>query len=54
MLIDDNAHRFARFPGRRLLFDAPHNALETGHRRVASWSEVARLLLEKDAAPHGA
>lgn len=54
VLIDDNAHRFARFPGRRLLFDAPHNALETGHRRVASWSEVARLLLEKDAAPHGA
>lgn len=51
VLIDDNAHRFARFQGRRLLFDAPHNALETGCPRVASWSDVARLLLDGDVEP---
>lgn len=53
VLIDDNAHRFPGFRGRRLLFDAPHNAGVTGCTRVASWSEVARLLLDEPVAAVG-
>jgi 5'(3')-deoxyribonucleotidase len=49
VLIDDNAHRWTRFQGQRVIFDAPHNARETGYPRVASWSEVARLLLDGGA-----
>jgi 5'-nucleotidase len=44
-LIDDNAYNFDGFRGVGLLFDAPHNALETGHRRVHSWLEIADILL---------
>jgi 5'(3')-deoxyribonucleotidase len=47
VLIDDNAHRFARFQGQRVLFDAPHNAGQTGLLRVGSWSEVERLFLDE-------
>ncbi len=46
VLIDDNAHLFTGFQGRRVLFDAPHNAGQTGLTRVGSWSEVARLFLD--------
>jgi 5'(3')-deoxyribonucleotidase len=53
VLIDDNAHRFPGFRGRRLLFDAPHNAGVTGCTRVGSWSDVARLLLEDPVAAVG-
>ena len=44
-LIDDNAYNFDGFRGKGLLFDAPHNALETRYRRVRNWSEVAAILL---------
>ncbi len=44
-LIDDNAYNFDGFRGVGLLFDAPHNAHETGHRRVRSWQEVGEILL---------
>ena len=44
-LIDDNAYNFDGFRGQGLLFDAPHNALETRYRRVHSWQEVGELLL---------
>ena len=44
-LIDDNAYNFEGFRGEGLLFDAPHNALETRYRRVHSWQEVADILL---------
>jgi 5'(3')-deoxyribonucleotidase len=46
-LIDDNVHKFPRFKGRGILFDTPHNTGVTGYTRVASWAEVARLLLEE-------
>ncbi len=42
-LIDDNARHFARFKGTGILFDAPHNQLVTGFRRVKSWAEVGEL-----------
>jgi 5'-nucleotidase len=44
-LIDDNAYNFDGLRGEGLLFDAPHNALETGFRRVHNWQEVADILL---------
>ncbi|TVT38557.1 5'-3'-deoxyribonucleotidase [Hymenobacter setariae] len=44
-LIDDNAYNFEHFRGEGLLFDAPHNALVTGYRRVHGWQEVADILL---------
>jgi 5'-nucleotidase len=44
-LIDDNAYNFEHFRGEGLLFDAPHNALETRYRRVRGWQEVADILL---------
>lgn len=48
-LIDDNVHCFPRFRGRGILFEAPHNVAQTGYPRVASWSEVAELLLDGPA-----
>jgi 5'-nucleotidase len=44
-LIDDNAYNFDGFRGEGLLFDAPHNALETRYRRVHGWQEIGELLL---------
>lgn len=44
-LLDDNPEQLARFRGQGLLFDAPHNAAVQGFPRLASWDEVARLLL---------
>lgn len=51
-LVDDNVHRFPRFRGRHILFDAPHNAGVQGYTRARSWAEVEALLSE-DAAPEG-
>jgi 5'-nucleotidase len=50
-LIDDNVHRFPRFKGRAILFDTPHNAGVTGYARVASWADVAKLLLDGARPP---
>jgi 5'(3')-deoxyribonucleotidase len=44
VLVDDNAHRFPRFRGRHILFDAPHNAGVQGYTRARSWPEVEALL----------
>jgi 5'(3')-deoxyribonucleotidase len=44
-LIDDNPRQLRRFQGTGILFDAPHNAAETGFRRVRSWAEVEQLFL---------
>ncbi|UPL51170.1 hypothetical protein MWH26_02940 [Hymenobacter sublimis] len=44
-LIDDNAFNFDNFRGEGILFDAPHNAHETRHRRVHNWQEVGELFL---------
>lgn len=59
-LIDDTARHFAHFRGTPLLFGAPHNQAERGHRRVESWEDVRRLLLParseppaREAAPQG-
>jgi 5'-nucleotidase len=43
-LVDDRVHKYPRFRGRGILFDAPHNAPVTGYPRARSWAEVARLL----------
>ncbi len=53
VLIDDNAHQWTGFQGRRLLFDAPHNVHETRCTRVSSWAEVERLLLGEPVAAAG-
>ena len=44
-LIDDHTYNFTNFRGEGILFDSPHNAHETGYRRVRSWQEVGELLL---------
>lgn len=44
-LIDDNAYNFDGFRGEGILFDAPHNVLETRYRRVHTWLEVSELFL---------
>lgn len=45
-LIDDHARHFANFRGEGILFTAPHNINETGHRRVDNWQEVRAMFLE--------
>ncbi|MGI4833635.1 MAG: 5' nucleotidase, NT5C type [Janthinobacterium lividum] len=44
-LIDDNAYNFDNFRGEGILFDAPHNALETRYRRAHGWQAVGEMLL---------
>jgi len=46
-LIDDLPRNFRRFTGQGILFSAPHNANENGHRRVRSWREVAGIFLSE-------
>ena len=46
VLIDDTPRHFERFRGTPILFSAPHNQQEQRYRRVSSWDEVRRLLLE--------
>jgi 5'(3')-deoxyribonucleotidase/uncharacterized protein with PQ loop repeat len=48
-LVDDSPRQFARFKGTPILFSAPHNRAETRFRRVSTWRELERLLLEPDA-----
>ena len=45
VLIDDRSYNLKNFDGRGLLFESPHNALDTGYERVANWQEVAQKLL---------
>lgn len=44
-LIDDHTRHFTNFRGEGILFTAPHNASETGYRRVNSWQDVHALFL---------
>lgn len=46
-LIDDHFKNLDPFPNKTLLFDQPHNrSMSAGrHQRVATWEEIARLLL---------
>ena len=44
-LIDDHARHFKNFRGEGILYSAPHNAAETGYRRVDSWQDVRALFL---------
>lgn len=49
VLVDDSPRQLARFQGRPILFDAPHNRHETRFPRARGWAEVRRLLLEPEA-----
>lgn len=42
-MIDDNARHFERFRGEGILYNAPHNTLVTGYRRVQNWREVEAM-----------
>lgn len=42
-LIDDNARHFERFCGEGILYNAPHNMLAKGYRRVENWKEVEAI-----------
>jgi 5'(3')-deoxyribonucleotidase len=44
-LIDDNPRQLQRFIGEGILYDAPHNAMVTGFRRVKNWLEIEELFL---------
>jgi len=44
-LIDDNPRQLQRFQGVGILYDAPHNAMATGYRRVKNWLEIEQLFL---------
>ena len=47
IMIDDHLKNLDHFPGTTLLFSQPHNLHIAGvkHKRVASWKEIASLLL---------
>ena len=47
-LIDDNPRQLQRFVGEGILYDAPHNAMVTGYRRVKGWLEVEEMFLGGD------
>jgi 5'(3')-deoxyribonucleotidase/uncharacterized protein with PQ loop repeat len=50
VLIDDTPRHFERFRGTPILFSAPHNRQEQRYRRVSSWDDVRRMLLESRSA----
>lgn len=45
VLIDDRSYNLESFDGRGIQFASPHNANTKGFERVASWEEIASLLL---------
>lgn len=46
IMIDDHLKNLDKFEGDTFLFSQPHNRrLQTKHRRVNSWEEIAELLL---------
>jgi 5'-nucleotidase len=49
-LIDDNPRQLRRFQGEGILYDAPHNAMVTGFRRVKNWLEIEDLFLGGEGA----
>lgn len=45
IIIDDRSRNFKGFQGRKILYAAHHNLLESGYERVSNWKEVADKLL---------
>lgn len=45
-LVDDGVHNLEVFKGCPILFDAPHNQLETRYNRVKNWEEAFELLMK--------
>ncbi|WP_178985340.1 5' nucleotidase, NT5C type [Winogradskyella helgolandensis] len=45
VLIDDRSYNLEKFQGDTLLFNSPHNVNDTGYNRVATWEDIAKLLL---------
>lgn len=45
VLIDDRSYNLQNFEGKGLLFASPHNSNTKGFNRVASWKEIATILL---------
>lgn len=45
IIIDDRTRNFSRFHGRKILYTAHHNVLETAFERVDNWKEIADKLL---------
>ncbi|WP_299110191.1 5'(3')-deoxyribonucleotidase [uncultured Winogradskyella sp.] len=45
LLIDDRTYNLKDFKGDTLLFNSPHNVNDTGFTRVATWEEIAKILL---------
>lgn len=46
-MIDDGMHNLESFKGTGILFDAPHNRLETEFMRVKSWNDIEEYLLRR-------
>ena len=44
-LIDDMPRNLASFPGKGILFTAPHNVNTTGYRRVDTWQDLDAMFL---------
>ncbi|MCU0449296.1 MAG: 5'(3')-deoxyribonucleotidase [Bernardetiaceae bacterium] len=44
-LIDDHEKNLAAFPGKPVVYTAPHNVHLTAYTRVNNWAEVAELFL---------
>lgn len=45
IMIDDRIRNFRNFKGRKILYSAHHNMLETGYERVSDWKEIEEKLL---------
>jgi 5'(3')-deoxyribonucleotidase len=45
IIIDDRVRNFSHFKGRKLLYTAHHNILETRYERVNNWRDIAGKLL---------
>lgn len=49
-LIDDKPKNLESFGGGKVLFDAPHNRLETGYFRVHNWQDLRKYFLKEHLA----
>lgn len=45
-MIDDHARNLVHFPGKKLLYTAPHNLQENAYDRLGNWEEAARIFLK--------
>jgi 5'-nucleotidase len=44
-MIDDHPRNLVHFPGKKYLFDTPHNITVTGYQRLHNWKEAAGIFL---------